>query len=112
MFLMLQVTSTFIGMMKRASATVYNIAAPMWIMDPAVQSASAPIGLPDYVLDAARSLQGVSYGGARVSGTSLVKLDDGTYQPATIIGLDDTSLYGRPRLLEGTSRTCTVKMLS
>jgi len=32
---------------------------------------------------------------------SLVKLDDGTYQAATIVGLDDASLYGRPRLLEG-----------
>ncbi|HVO60649.1 MAG TPA: ABC transporter permease, partial [Terriglobales bacterium] len=29
------------------------------------------------------------------------KLADGTYQPITIIGLDDTSLYGRPKLLEG-----------
>jgi len=100
-FLMLQVTSTFIGMMKRASATVYNIAAPMWIMDPAVQSASAPIGLPDYVLDAARSLQGVSYAVPVYQGTTLAKLDDGTYQAVTIIGLDDTSLYGRPKLLEG-----------
>ena len=100
-FLMLQVTSTFIGMMKRASSTVYNIAAPVWIMDPAVQSASAAIGMPDYVLDAARSMQGVIYAVPVYSGNSLVKLDDGTYQPATIVGLDDTSLYGRPRLLQG-----------
>jgi len=34
-------------------------------------------------------------------GTTLAKLDDGTYQAVTIIGLDDTSLYGRPKLLEG-----------
>ena len=100
-FLMLQVTSTFIGMMKRASSTVYNIAAPIWIMDPAVESASNAIGMPDYVLDAARSLPGVSYAVPVYTGNSLVKLDDGTYQAATIVGLDDASLYGRPRLLEG-----------
>jgi len=99
--LMLQVMSTFIGMMKRASATVYNIAAPMWIMDPAVESAGSSIGMPDYVLDAARSMPGVSYAVPVYQGNTLAKLADGTYQPITIIGLDDTSLYGRPKLLEG-----------
>jgi len=99
--LMLQVTSTFIGMMKRASATVYNIGAPMWIMDPAVQSAASAIGMPDYVLDAARSIPGVSYAVPVYTGNTLAKLHDGTYQPVTIVGLDDTSLYGRPKLLEG-----------
>ena len=100
-FLMLQVTSVFSGMMNRASATVFNIGAPMWIMDPAVQSAASSIGMPDYVLDAARSMQGVSYAVPVYSGNALVKLADGTYQSATVVGLDDTSLYGRPRLLEG-----------
>jgi len=99
--LMLQVTSTFIGMMKRASATVYNIGAPMWIMDPAVESAGSAIGMPDYVLDAARSIPGVSYAVPVYTGNTLAKLDDGTYQAVAIVGLDDSSLYGRPKLLEG-----------
>ena len=30
-----------------------------------------------------------------------VKLADGTYQAVTVIGLDDTSLFGRPRLIQG-----------
>ena len=100
-FLMLQVTSVFVGMMFRASATVYNIGAPMWVMDPGVQSAAGPIGMPDYVLDAVRSMQGVSYAVPVYTANALVKLADGTYQPVTIVGLDDTSLYGRPELLEG-----------
>ena len=100
-FLMLQVTSVFAGMMNRASATVFNIGAPMWIMDPAVQSAAGSIGMPDYVLDAARSMQGVSYAVPVYTSNTLVKLADGTYQPVTVVGLDDTSLYGRPRLIEG-----------
>ena len=99
--LMLQVTSTFIGMMKRASATVYNIGAPMWIMDTAVESAGSAIGMPDYVLDAARSIPGVSYAVPVYTGNTLAKLDDGTYQAVSIVGLDDSSLYGRPKLLEG-----------
>jgi putative ABC transport system permease protein len=95
------VTSFFAGMMNRASATVFNIGAPKWIMDPGVQSAAGSIGMPDYVLDAARSMQGVSYAVPVYTGNALVKLADGTYQPVTIVGLDDTSLYGRPELLEG-----------
>ena len=35
------------------------------------------------------------------SGGGLVKLADGTYQSVTVIGLDDTSLYGRPALEKG-----------
>jgi putative ABC transport system permease protein len=35
------------------------------------------------------------------SGGALVKLADGTYQSVTIVGLDDTTLFGRPKLLEG-----------
>jgi putative ABC transport system permease protein len=57
--------------------------------------------MPDYVLDAARSMSGVSYAVPVYTGNTLVKLNDGTYQPVTIVGLDDTSLYGRPKLIEG-----------
>jgi putative ABC transport system permease protein len=30
-----------------------------------------------------------------------VRLKGGAYQPVTVLGLDDTSLYGRPQLIEG-----------
>ena len=35
------------------------------------------------------------------SGGGLVRSQDGTYQPVTVLGLDDTSLFGRPELIEG-----------
>jgi putative ABC transport system permease protein len=73
----------------------------MWIMDPSVQTVASTIGMPDYILDAARSIQGVSYAVPVYSGGALVKLADGTYQAVTVIGLDDTSLFGRPELLQG-----------
>jgi putative ABC transport system permease protein len=57
--------------------------------------------MPDYILDAVRSMQGVKYAVPLYSGGALVKLTDGTYQSVTVIGLDDTSLFGRPVLLEG-----------
>src|SRR5208282_860908 len=100
-FLMIQMTAMFSGVLSRASATVFNLGASMWIMDPSVQTVANTIGMPDYVLDAARSIQGVNYAVPVYSGGALVKLADGTYQAVTVVGLDDTSLFGRPPLMQG-----------
>jgi len=100
-FLMMFVTSMFSGVMKHASANIINIGAPLWVMDPAVETVSNSVGMPAYVLDAVRSMQGVKYAVPLYSGGALVKLRDGNYQTVTVIGLDDTSLYGRPELLAG-----------
>jgi putative ABC transport system permease protein len=100
-FLMVAMTSMFAGVLYRASATVLNLGASMWIMDPSVQTVANTIGMPDYILDAARSMQGVKYAVPLYSGGALVKLSDGMYQAVNIVGLDDTSLFGRPQLLEG-----------
>ena len=100
-FLMMFITSMFSGVMNHASSTVINIGAPLWVMDPAVETVSNSVGMPAYALDAVRSMQGVKYAVPLYSGGALVKLSDGNYQSVTVIGLDDTSLYGRPELIEG-----------
>jgi putative ABC transport system permease protein len=100
-FLMIAMTSLFAGVLNRASATVINLGASMWVMDPAVQTVANTIGMPDYVLDAARSMQGVDYAVPVYTGAALVKLADGAYQAVSVVGLDDTSLFGRPRLIQG-----------
>ena len=93
--------SVFVGILNHSSATVINIGAPMWVMDPGVTTPANTIGMPDYVLDAVRSMRGVKYAVPLYAGGALLKLPDGTYQSASVIGLDDTSLLGRPTLLEG-----------
>ena len=100
-FLIMFITSMFFGVLNHASATVINIGATMWVMDPAVQLPANSIGMPDYILDAVRSMQGVKYAVPLYSGGALVKLSDGTYQAVSVIGLDDTSLFGRPALIQG-----------
>ncbi len=101
-FLMIEMTSLFSGILKRSSATVINIGASIWVMDPSIQTVANTIPLPDYVLDEVRSIPGVKYAVPLYSGAALLKLRDGVYQSANIIGLDDTSLFGRPTLLAGT----------
>jgi len=100
-FLMIEMTSLFAGILSRASSTVINIGASMWVMDPSVQTGANTIPVPDYVLDEVRSIPGVEYAVPLYSGAALLKLKDGTYQSANVIGLDDTSLFGRPLLKTG-----------
>ena len=48
-FLMVQMTSMFAGILIRSSATVTNIGASMWVMDPAVQT---PTSAPETIISA------------------------------------------------------------
>ncbi len=100
-FLMIMMTSMFSGILTRSSATVLNIGAKIWVMDPAVNTVANSIPMPDYVLDAVRSIDGVKYAVPLYSGGALVKLKSGAYQSVTVIGLDDSTLYGRPQLMAG-----------
>ena len=94
-------TSMFFGVLFHSFSTVTNIGASIWVMDPAVQTTANTIGMPDYVLDAVRSMQGVDYAVPLYSGGALVKLDNGDYQSVSVLGLDDSTLFGRPELIEG-----------
>ena len=100
-FLMIMMTSMFAGILHRSSATITNTGAKIWVMDPAVNTPVSSIPMSDYILDAVRSINGVQYAVPLYSGGALVKLRSGVYQAVTVIGLDDTSLFGRPELIEG-----------
>jgi putative ABC transport system permease protein len=100
-FLMMQMTAMFAGILNRAYSTVTNIGAAMWVMDPAVNTATSAIPMPDYLLDAVRSMDGVSYAVPLFMGGALVKLDDGTFQSVSVVGLDDQSLFGHPEIEQG-----------
>ncbi|SEK10829.1 hypothetical protein SAMN05192539_104922 [Paraburkholderia diazotrophica] len=93
-FLMIEMTSIFARILNKSSSTVINVGAKMWVMDPAVQTIASSIGMPDCVLDAVRSIDGVKYAVPLYSGVALVRLRDGTYPAATVIGLHDASLFG------------------
>jgi putative ABC transport system permease protein len=100
-FLMVQMTSMFAGVLARAGATVVNIGAKIWVMDPAVNTVANTIPMPDYVADFARSIDGVKYAVPLYSGGALAKLKSGAYQSVSVLGLDDTSLFGRPPIETG-----------
>jgi putative ABC transport system permease protein len=100
-FLMMEMTAMFAGILTRAYSNVTNIGAAMWVMDPAVNTVTSAIPMPDYLLDAVRSMNGVSYAVPLFVGGALIKLQSGTTQAVTVIGLDDASLFGRPEMQQG-----------
>jgi putative ABC transport system permease protein len=100
-FLMMMMTAMFAGILNHSYSTVTNIGADMWIMDPSVNTPTSPIPMPDYVLDVVRSMDEVSYAVPLFIGGALIKLHSGNYQAATVVGLDDESLFGRPALEQG-----------
>jgi ABC-type transport system, involved in lipoprotein release, permease component len=100
-FLMLQMTSIFFGVIAKSGSSIYNTDADMWVMDRSVDNSKENIPLPDYVLDYARSLPGVLYAAPIYFGAGTVKLPNGKYQAVDIVGLDDVSLMGRPIMIQG-----------
>ncbi len=100
-FLMVMMMSMFSGILLRASSSVENVGAQIWVLDPAVNNVSSSIPMPDYVLDFAKSINGVKHAEPIYFGGAMVKLHDGTYQGVNVIGLDDATLFGRPFLLQG-----------
>ena len=73
-FLMMQMTSVFSGVMYRSAATIYNVNSKVWVMDPSVNVQSDNIPMPDYILDAVRSIKGVKYAVPLYAGSGLLKL--------------------------------------
>ena len=72
-FLMIQMTSMFAGMMRKASATVTNTGAKVWVMDHAVTNVASSIPMPDFMLDATRSMKGVKFAVPFYSGAALAR---------------------------------------
>jgi putative ABC transport system permease protein len=73
-FLMMQMTAMFAGILNRAYSTSPISARRCGSWIPAVNTATSPIPMPDYVLDAVRSMDGVSYAVPLFIGGALVKL--------------------------------------
>ena len=105
-FGMMFAASMFVGVLFHSFSTVTNIGASIWVMDPAVQTVANSIGMPDYVLDAVRSMQGVKYAVPLYSGGALVKLpNDGATAIAGRRGVHGSRLT-KSTAEEGNSRGC------
>jgi putative ABC transport system permease protein len=101
--LMTQGLALFFGILGFSYATMTNIRAPIWVVDPLVQQAADNQPLRDTDVDRVRSVEGVAWAAPLYVGNAQAKLlTGGATQAVMLVGLDTDTLSGAPtRLLQG-----------
>ena len=98
--LITQQSATFVGLMTRTFSTISDLAQPdIWVMDPKVQYIDDSKPMQDTELYRVRSVEGVQWAVPLYKGTLRARLDDGSFQGCSVIGLDDTTLIGGPPVM-------------
>ncbi len=99
-FLVTFAGSYFAGFMTRGFALIAeNPRTDVWVMDPAVSSVEPTTNLPSSALDRVRGVEGVATAVPLVVGTADVRFPNGRFQSFQVIGVDDATLAGLPRLV-------------
>ena len=105
-FLVTFAASYFGGMMTRSFALIAeNPRADIWVMDPAVVTVDRTINLPAADLNRVRSIDGVRSAVPMAVAQADARFPDGRFQSFQVIGVDDATLTGVPRLKDGSTAT-------
>jgi putative ABC transport system permease protein len=105
--LIAQQGSIFCGLMLRTTGQLRDVAeADVWVMDPGVEYADELKPLKEDYLPLVQGVPGVAWAVRFYKGQARLKLgkerpnmkpDDGRFQQAVVLGLDDATLVGAPR---------------
>ena len=96
-FLVTWPSAIFTGVMTRTFSFVTDIGLPdIWVVDPTVQYIEDVKPMRDTEVLRVRGTEGVQWAVGLYKGALQARLDDGTFQNCTIIGLDDSTLIGGP----------------
>lgn len=101
--LMAQGLAMFFGILSFSYATVDNIRAPIWVVDPRVEQVGDNQPLRDTDIDRVRSVEGVAWASPLYTGQAQARVPgSGITKPATLVGLDSATLAGAPtRVISG-----------
>lgn len=101
-FLIVQQASVFCGLMRWTTATLKNVAAPIYVVEERVEQVNETNPLRDTDVSRVRSVSAVRWAMPLYSGIQRVRLDDGSFKTVQLIGIDAASLAGAPgRMVEG-----------
>jgi putative ABC transport system permease protein len=102
-FLVTWPSAIFTGVMSRTFSFVTDIGLPdIWVVDPTVQYIEDVKPMRDTEVLRVRGTEGVQWAVGLYKGALQARLDDGTFQNCTIVGLDDSTLIGGPpKMLAG-----------
>jgi putative ABC transport system permease protein len=97
--LMMQQSAVFIGLMSWTTSHLRNIRAPIWVGDSKVEQANEVKAMRDTEVNRVRSVPGVEWAVPLYFTILQSRLQDGNFKPVMIVGLDTTTLVGRPALM-------------
>ena len=98
--LIAQQSSIFVGLMRRTSSQIIDVTeADIWVMDKAQQNIDEIRPLPETRLHQVRGVQGVEWAVRLFKGLVRCRTTEGNFRQAILIGVDDTSLVGAPRVM-------------
>jgi len=96
--LITQQASIFCGLMLRTTSQLQDIRdADIWVMDPNVQYVDELRTIKDDYVYQVLSVPGVAWAVRLYKGQARMRLLDGKYQQALVLGLDDATMVGAPR---------------
>jgi putative ABC transport system permease protein len=101
-FLIVQQASVFCGLMRWTTATLKNVAAPIYVVEERVEQVNETNPLRDTDVSRVRSVSAVRWAMPLYSGIQRVRLDDGSFKTVQLVGIDAATLAGGPgRMIEG-----------
>lgn len=94
--LMTQQCAVFFGLLNWTTSHIRNIRAQVWVVDPKVQQANEVKALRDTDVSRVRTVSGVGWAVPIYTAVQSAKLSDGSFKSIILVGLDNSTLVGRP----------------
>ncbi|MEO7297480.1 MAG: ABC transporter permease, partial [Verrucomicrobiota bacterium] len=94
--LMTQQAAVFFGILDWTNGNLKNMRASIWVVDPKVEQANEIKPLRDTDVSRVRSVRGVAWAVPMFWAVQQARLADGTFKPIQIVGIDSTTMVGRP----------------
>jgi putative ABC transport system permease protein len=98
-FLILQQLAIFCGLMIWTTATLKNVNAPIYVVDPQVSQVNETSPMRDTDVARVRSVSSVRWAMPLFTGIQRVKLDTGAFKIIQLVGIDSASLAGAPKTI-------------
>ena len=101
-FLIVQQASVFCGLMTWTTATLKNVAAPIYVVEERVEQVNETNPMRDTDVARVRSIAAVRWAMPLYSGIQRVRLGNGAFKTVQLLGIDAASLAGAPgRMVSG-----------
>ncbi len=97
--LMTQQCAVFFGLLSWTTSHMRNMRASIWVVDPKVEQINEIKPMRDTDVNRVRSVTGVAFAMPLYTGVIQARIADGSFKPVEMIGIDATTLVGRPPVI-------------